>query len=227
MPTGPIEILDPILLKRILLTMGGLFSCFMGLWIYRSTMNAIGFLVGMGYAAYIIFIFFTKTAAISNLTDIQFLLLLAGGMLLGGFLGLYLAKAFEFLTFFLAGGIIAIVLYRLWFGSVTLEDLRSLDRFRDALTSSFPSIWEFFVFLVGGILYVINVRVILAITTSAVGGLLVRWAWGDVLDSIYPHGHDYLAVSLMVIGTIVQMKSFKGKREIILPRYRRIKFEKM
>jgi len=190
-------------------------------------MNAIGFLVGIGYAAYIIFIFSTKTAAIQNLTDFQFMILLAGGMLLGGFLGLYLARLFEFITFFLAGGIIAIVLYRLWFGDITVADLSNIESFRNALTASLPSLWEFLVFLIGGILYVINVRIILAITTSAVGGLLVRWAWGDVLDSIYPHGHDYLAVGLMVIGTLIQMKSFKGKRDIIMPRYRRIKFEKM
>ena len=227
METSPIDILDPILLKRILLTMAGLFSCFMGLWIYKSTMNAIGFLVGIGYAAYLVFIFATKTAAVENLTDIQFMILLAGAMLLGGFLGLYLARAFEFLTFFLAGGIIAIVLYRLWFGSVELQDLKSFASFRDALTASLPSLWEFALFVIGGILYAMNVRVILAITTAAAGGLLVRWAWGDVLDSLYPHGHDYLAVALMVVGTYVQMMAFKGRRDIILPRYRRIKFEKM
>jgi hypothetical protein len=227
MEQTPIEILDPILLKRMLFTAIGLFSCFMGLWIYKSTINATGFLVGVGYAAYATFTLLTKTHLVNELTDIQFLLLLAGVMLVGGFIGMFLARAFEFIIFFLAGGIVALVLSRLWMGTITPQDFQSLDTFRDAIAQSSPTLWDILVFFIGGILYIFNIRFILAITTAAIGGLCLRWVWGDVLSYFHPHLHDIVAVVLMVFGTLVQMKTFKGRREILPPRYRRTDFEKI
>ena len=145
-------------------------------------------------------------------------------MLIGGFLGVFLARIFEMIIFFLAGGIVALVLTRLWSGALTPQDLTNLETFRDALMASTPKCWEFIAFLIGGILYILNVRIILAITTSALGGLLIRWVWGDVLQDFHPYGHDLTAVFLMAIGTIVQMYTFKGRREILPPRYRQRRF---
>ena len=171
-------------------------------------------------------LFLPKTPIYSGISDIQFLLILVGAMLVGGFLGAYIAKLFEAIVFFLAGGIVALVLARLWVGTITPEDLRTFDSFREALTTSSPKCWELGAFAIGGILYVLNIRIILALTTAALGGLIIRWVWGDVLMTLHPHGHDLAAVILMTVGTLVQMQAFKGRRELIPPRYRRRDFEK-
>ena len=225
MEGNPIEILYTVLVKRILLTMAGLFSCIMGLWIYRSTFTAMGFLVGLAYAGYITFIFFSKTILMQSLSDIKYLLVIAAAMIIGGFIGTAIARAFEAAIFFLAGGIVALTLARLWIGTIVIEDLMSLESFRNAITSSIPKCWEFFVFFIGGVLYALNVRFIIAITTAALGGLCIRWVWGDVLVNFHPHAHDIIAIVLMIFGTLVQMRSFRGRREFLPPAFKRTDFD--
>jgi hypothetical protein len=215
------ELLDPVLLKRILLTAIGLFSCFMGLWIYKSTVQGVGFLVGLGCAAYLVFVVFTQYETVIDLSNIQFLVLIVGILVIGGLIGAYLSRAFEYIIFFLAGGIIALVLSRLWAGDVIVQDLSTFEKFRDALTGAPPKNWEILIFFIGGFLYMLNIGPIVALTTAALGAFCIRWAWFDVFAGFGEASPNLVAILFVVVGTTVQLLAFRRKMEMIPPKFRR------
>lgn len=212
---------DPVLLKRILFTAIGLFSCFMGLWIYKSAVKAVGFMVGIGCAGYLVFVIMTQSAIVIDLPNLYFILLVIVILLIGGFLGTYLMKAFQYVIFFLAGGVIALVLARLWAGEIDILAFSSFESFRKSLTEAPPHMWEIAIFFVGGLLYMINIGPIIALTTSALGAFILRWAWYDILFDLGPAIPNTMAIVFAVVGIAVQLAAFRRKMDMIPSRFRR------
>jgi hypothetical protein len=218
------DIFDPVLLKRILLTAVGLFSCFMGLWIYKSTVQGVGFLVGAAAGAYIVLVAFAQSRVVQELPNLHYILLVVGTIVICGFLGSYLARAFEYILFFLAGGVIAIILARLWAGDVNIDDLRTFEAFRQAIAGAPPQPWEIVVFFVGGLLYILNVGPIVALTTAGLGAVCLRWAWFDVLEGMGPGIPNIMVLVFTIVGTAVQLAAFRRKMDMIPPKFRRRTF---
>ena len=207
--------------NRALFTAVGLFGCFMGLWIYKSTLKIVGFLVGVACAGYVVFVLMTQSTLVIDLPNLQFILLVGGILIIGGILGSFLTRAFQFIVFFLAGGVIAIMLARLWAGEVSITDFTSFESFRQALTDAPPSKWEIVIFFAGGLLYMINIGPIVALTTAALGAFCLRWAWMDVLAGLGPNMPNIMALVFGVVGTAVQLAAFRRKMDLVPPRFRR------
>ena len=212
---------DPVLLKRILFTAVGLFSCFMGLWIYKSAVKAVGFLVGLGCAGYLVFVILPQSSIVIDLSNLYFILLVIGILIFGGLIGSYLMRAFQYVVFFLAGGVVALVLARLWAGEVDIQAFGSFESFRNAMTEAPPHMLEIAIFFVGGLLYMINIGPIVALTTSALGAFLLRWAWYDILFGFGPAIPNTMAVVFAVVGMAVQLAAFRRKMDMIPSRFRR------
>lgn len=207
--------------NRAIFTAVGLFGCFMGLWIYKSTLKIVGFLVGIACAGYVIFVLMTQSTLVIELPNLHFILLVIGILIVGGFLGSFLTRAFQYVVFFLAGGVIAIMLARMWAGEVNIQDFNSFENFRKALTDAPPQKLEIVIFFAGGLLYMINIGPIVALTTAALGAFCLRWAWFDVLWEIGPNVPNILALTFGVVGTAVQLAAFRSKMDLLPPRYRR------
>ncbi len=218
------DMIDPVLLKRILLTAAGLFSCFMGLWIYKSTVRGVGFLVGAAAGAYLVLVVFAQSRVVQELPNLHYILLVVGTIVICGFLGTYLSRAFEYVLFFLTGGIIAIILARLWAGEVNINDLSSFEAFRTAVASASPGNWEIVIFFTGGLLYILNIGPIVALTTAGLGAVLLRWAWFDVFEGIGPEMPNIIVLIFTVVGTAVQLAAFRRKMEMIPPKFKRRAF---
>ena len=212
---------DPVLLKRIFFTAVGLFSCFMGLWIYKSAVKAVGFLVGLGCAGYVVFVLLTQSSIVIDLPNLYFILLVIGILIVGGVIGSYLMRAFQYVVFFLAGGVIALVLARLWAGEVEIGAFSSFESFRNSITEAPPHMLEIAIFFVGGLLYMINIGPIVALTTSALGAFLLRWAWYDILFDLGPAIPNTMAIVFGVVGMAVQLAAFRRKMDMIPSRFRR------
>jgi len=215
------EMFDPVLLKRILFTAVGLFSCFMGLWIYKSAVKAVGFLVGLGCAGYLVFVVLPQSSIVIDLPTPYLILLAIGILIVGGLIGSHLMKVFQYVVFFLAGGVVALTLARLWAGEIDILAFSSFESFRKSLTEAPPYMWEIAIFFVGGLLYMINIGPIVALTTSALGAVLLRWAWYDILIDLGPAIPNTMAIVFTVVGIAVQLAAFRRKMDMIPSRFRR------
>jgi hypothetical protein len=208
-------------INRAIFTAVGLCGCFMGLWIYKSTLKIVGFLVGVACAGYVVFVLMTQSTLVIELPNLHFILLVIGILIVGGLLGSFLTRAFQYIVFFLAGGVIAVMLARMWAGEVNIQDFTSFENFRNALTDAAPQKLEIVIFFAGGLLYMINIGPIVALTTAALGAFCLRWAWYDILFDFGPNVPNILALAFGVVGTAVQLAAFRGKMDIIPPRLSR------
>lgn len=158
-------------ITQIALILIGLVLVFFGLILYRSVIKLVGFLVGAGYAIYLAVVF-------SGSLGWDPLWILIGGIILIvvlGVIGTYVAQIANMLLFFLAGGLVGVVLGKILMGIPAEEAVQTLD-FRSLENLVRPTAGDLLWFLGGGILFAISIDILVILAFSALGAGLIWYA---------------------------------------------------
>lgn len=156
---------------QIILLLVGVVLIFFGLMIYRSLIKLVGFLVGGAYGLYL----FTLVLSYVSWDPVFVLLAAVGAVLVLGILGIFIAQFANALMFFLAGGLIGVMLGKLIAGlppdtaleMLTVEGISGLikPQFNDLL-------W----FVGGGLVFVVALDSLVMLALVALGAVMVRLA---------------------------------------------------
>jgi hypothetical protein len=183
---------------QILILVLGLLLAFFGLAIYKSFIKVIGFVVGAAYGLYL----FTLFVNAVDWDPILIYLTAGFAVLVLGVLGTFVAQFAAVLMFFLAGGLVGVMLGKILMGmsasdvvsAISSEELERLIR---------PAAADLLWFLGGGFLFVIALEPLIMLALSALGAGLVWYAvrpWG-----LMPHRLDWvIPVAVGVLGLMVQ-----------------------
>ena len=161
----------PLSITQISLILLGLVLVFFGLIIYRSVIKLVGFIVGAGYGIYVAIVF-------SGSLGWDPLWILIAGVIfivLLGVIGTYLAQLANALLFFLAGGLVGVVLGKIVMGMPAEEAMQALD-FASLENLVRPQAGDLLWFLGGGIIFVISIDILVILAFTALGGGLIWYA---------------------------------------------------
>jgi hypothetical protein len=188
---------------QIALVLLGLILVFFGLIIYRSVIKLVGFIVGAGYGIYVAIIF-------SGSLGWDPLWILIAGVIfvvLLGMIGTYLAQLANMLLFFLAGGLVGVVLGKIVMGMPAQEAVQALD-FHSIESLVRPEAGDLLWFLGGGILFVISIDILVILAFTALGAGLIWYA----LRPLHLMSPDW--VIPLVIGILGLMFQEGARRRI-------------
>jgi len=153
---------------QIFIVLLGLALLFAGLPIYRGTIKVLGFIVGAIYGVYL-FSLFAKSIAL----DPIFVLVLAGFIVLFlGILGTYVAQFASAVMFFLAGGLVGVIIGKIVSGipAGDIVSITSTDTFINLIK---PEASDLLWFLGGGIVFIISIDIIIIICLAVLGAGLI------------------------------------------------------
>lgn len=196
-------------IPNILLIFIGLALAFFGLPIYRGTIKLIGFVVGAAYAIYLFTIF------ASSLDWQPVFIYLAGALLiiLLGVIGVFIAQFANFVMFFLAGGLVGVLLGKFIMG-VPTGDVVGQTMSTGFLELIKPQGTDLIWFLGGGLIFVIAVDPLVMIALSALGAGILWYALSP-MGLLKP---DWaIPVIVGVIGLITQESMRRRAREDRVP----------
>ncbi|MCX6645524.1 MAG: hypothetical protein NTY09_04080 [bacterium] len=196
-------------IPNILLIFIGLAFAFFGLPIYRGTIKLIGFVVGAAYAIYLFTIF------ASSLTWEPVFVYLAGALLIIilGVIGVFIAQFANYLMFFLAGGLVGVLLGKFIMGGLT-GDVVGQTMSGGFLELIKPQGTDLIWFLGGGLIFVIAVDPLVMIALSALGAGILWYALSP-MGLLKP---DWaIPVIVGVIGLITQESMRRRARENRIP----------
>jgi hypothetical protein len=161
-------IMNPV---QIILLLVGVVLIFFGLMIYRSLIKLVGFLVGGAYGLYL----FTYLLSYISWDPVFVLLAAVGAVLVLGILGIFIAEFANAFMFFLAGGLIGVMLGKLVAGlppdialeMLTVEGVSGLIK---------PRINDLLWFVGGGLVFVVALDSLVMLALVALGAVMVRLA---------------------------------------------------
>ncbi len=174
----------------------GLILAFFGLPLYHSALKLFGFLVGGAYGVYLFTVF-------GNSFNWEPMFVLIGAVILVvllGFIGSHIMQFANALMFFLAGGLVGVIIGKVVAGFNAPELVGSIDSTSLSLLAKFEPtdlIW----FLGGGFIFIIGMDILIMFALAALGAGLV-WFVGRDLDIMQPDWAIPAAVG--VLGLIVQ-----------------------
>lgn len=161
-------IMNPI---QIILLLVGVVLIFFGLMIYRNLIKLVGFLVGGAYGLYL----FTFVLSYVTWDPVFVLLAAVGAVLVLGILGIFIAEFANAFMFFLAGGLVGVMIGKLVAGlppdmameMLTVEGISGLIK---------PQLNDLFWFVGGGLVFVVALDSLVMLALVALGAVLVRLA---------------------------------------------------
>ncbi len=192
----------------------GLILAFFGLPIYRRGLKVIGFVVGAGYAIYL-FLIFANSIQIESIFKYIIALLLI--LILGSF-GMVLTRMANTILFFLAGGLVGLILGKIFQG-VPAEKIVELAG-SDMVVKLFkPEAKDIFWFLGGGFVFILAIEVLEMLALCALGAGLI-WYATQTMQLMKP---DWVIPGIIgVLGFIFQENMRQRARKAArIPRQRR------
>jgi len=153
---------------RIITILLGLALLFAGLPIYRGTIKVLGFIVGASYGVYL-FSLFAKSITLEPI----FVFVLAGFLVLFlGFLGTFIAQLASAFVFFLAGGLVGVIIGKLVSGIPAGEiiNITGIDTFINLIK---PEASDLLWFLGGGIVFILSIDIIIMFCLAILGAGLI------------------------------------------------------
>ena len=161
-------IMNPI---QIILLLVGVVLIFFGLMIYRNLIKLVGFLVGGAYGLYL----FTFVLSYVTWDPVFVLLAAVGAVLVLGILGIFIAEFANAFMFFLAGGLVGVMIGKLVAGlppdmameMLTVEGISGLIK---------PQVKDLLWFVGGGLVFVVALDSLVMLALVALGAVLVRLA---------------------------------------------------
>jgi hypothetical protein len=165
---------------QILLLVGGILLVFFGLLFYKSFVKLVGFVVGGAYGLYLFTLFMNSL----NWDPIFIMLAAAGAVLILGILGTYIATFANVLLFFLAGGMIGVLVSKLIMG-VPADTALQIFTMRGAFELLKPAPADLIWFLGGGIMFVLALDWLVMILLTVLGAVMIRFALAP-LDIMKP-----------------------------------------
>jgi hypothetical protein len=196
-------------IQSILLIILAIALAFFGLPIYRGTIKLIGFVVGAAYSLYLFSIF------ASTLDWQPVFVFLAGALLiiLLGVIGVIIAQFANYLMFFLAGGLVGVLLGKFIMG-VPADSVVGQPLTPGFLELIKPQGADLIWFFGGGIIFVIAVDPLVMIALSALGAGIL-WYVLTPMGLLKP---DWvIPVIVGVIGMISQESMRRRAREDRVP----------
>jgi len=165
---------------QILIILLGLILVFAGLPIYRSALKVFGFIVGAAYGIYL----FTIFAGALDWEPLFVLIAAAILVVILGVMGTFIAKFANALMFFLAGGLVGVILGKIAAGFHTQEIVNEINNAAliDLLRFK-PSdiLW----FLGGGVVFIIALDILIMFALCFLGAGLI-WYGIQPMDLMQP-----------------------------------------
>jgi len=201
-------------ITRILLIILGMAFLFAGLPIYRSTIKVLGFVVGAGYGVYLFSLFVNSI----DLEPIMIFVLAGLLVLFLGALGAFIAQLASTAMFFLAGGLVGVILGKLVSGIPAGEiiDISGTDTIISLIK---PAAKDIFWFLGGGFAFVISLDVVIIISLSMLGAGLI-WVAARPLNLMEPDWVIPLVLAFLGIAFQESMRRRAKARTTGLPKAR-------
>ena len=198
-------------ITRVLLIVLGLALLFGGLPIYRSTIKVLGFIVGAGYGVYL-FSIFAKTLEMDPILIIA----LAGFIVLVlGILGTYLARMASTIMFFLAGGLVGVIIGKLAAG-IPAGEIIEISGGEAIINLIKPEAKDLFWFLGGGFLFIISIDIVIMITLAVLGAGLI-WTAARPMNLMEPDWIIPLVLAFLGIAFQESMRRKAAERKKVRP----------
>jgi len=197
----------PISFPQIALILLGLILAFFGLSIYKGFLKVLGFIVGAGYAIYLA----TLLAASADWDPVVIYVGAAVGVIVLGILGTFIAQFANALMFFLAGGLVGVVLGKILTGVPAEQAVEYLNP--ASITNLIrPEPGDLLWFLGGGFVFVIAIDVLIMLAFATLGAGLIWFA----VRPLQLLQQDWLIP--LVIGILGLMVQEGSRRRYVPPR---------
>jgi hypothetical protein len=200
------------LASQIPLLLFGLGLIFFGLPLFRGTLHLFGFIVGAIYGLF----FFSYFAISLSLTPVLVLFLVIAVGLVGGLLGMALANFANSIFVFIAGGLVALMITKL-FAGFPIENI--VEAFK---TGQFRALFQLQMldllwFVIGGGVFVMAMDSVMTVALVMLGTILLYRAM-EPMNLMEPRW--VIPVAVGVIGLMVQEslrhRALNSKRVIVL-----------